>query len=391
MKHRTTTTTLLLAAALLAAATPANARSVAPPSVRAVRTPDARAWTTDAFPAGNAGISSAAKIGGHTTLAVGSRRSGQGRETTVSPVAFTRDGSEGPWREFALPEGLRASTAVPDGSGSTWVTGSRQGGSVATGRYRAGHWQVQDAPLPDHAMGGGLNGFAAAGGPDDVWAVGYYQPDDYLTFYGVIDHWDGESWQQVPTPDLGTDYWTLSAVVANGPSDVWASGNVGTEDGWTRPLLLHYDGHAWTEAATPEPDSRSGELTRLVAAGPNDIWAAGAEIGPSHQDKPIVAHYDGHRWTYQETGIDAGRLYGLVRTPGGVAVVGTALVDGVYRPTGAQLTRHGWEPLDVPQGTASGGRRPSGLVSVEGRLTVVGTDLAGTGDVPVELPFSVTR
>ncbi|MFE1316513.1 hypothetical protein [Kitasatospora phosalacinea] len=392
MKHRTTATTLLLAAALLAAAAPADAQSVPPPGTQAQAT-DARtrAWQADAFPAGEAAVRSATPVGGRTTWALGTRTVGEGRERTSVEVAYARDGADGPWRALVLPEGVSGTTVTPDGSGGTWVTGSRPGGTVSVSRYRAGHWQTQEAPLPAHAMGGGLNGFATAGDPDDVWAVGYYQPDDYLTFYGVIDHWDGKTWQQVPTPDLGTDYWTLSAVVANSPSDVWASGNVGHEDGWARPLLLHYDGRTWSRVATPELDARPGELTSLLAAGPNDIWAAGAEIGPSHRDKPIVAHYDGRSWTYQETGIDAGRLYGLVRTPNGVAVVGASLTDGVYRPTGAQLTGRGWESLDIPQSTTSGGRRPAGIVSVAGRLTVVGTDYAGAGDERAELPFSLTR
>ncbi|GLW54637.1 hypothetical protein [Kitasatospora phosalacinea] len=394
MKHRTTATTLLLAAALLAAAAPADAQSVPPPGTQVqVQASDARAraWRADAFPAGEATVRSAARVGGRTTWALGARVVGKGGKRPLVEVAYARDGADGPWRELALPEGVSGTTVTPDGSGGTWVTGSGQGGTVSVSRYRAGQWQTQEAPLPAHPMGGGLNGFATAGDPDDVWAVGYYQPDDFLTFYGVIDHWDGKAWQQVPTPDLGTDYWTLSAVVANSPSDVWASGDVGNEDGWARPLLLHYDGHAWSKVATPALDTRPGELTDLVVAGPNDIWAAGAEIGPSHRAKPTVAHYDGRSWTYQEIGIDAGRLYGLVRTPNGVAVVGASLTDGVYRPTGAQLTGRGWEPLDIPQSTTPGGRRPADIVSVAGRLTVVGTDYAGTADERVELPFSLTR
>jgi hypothetical protein len=395
MKQRTATTTLLLAAALLVAAAPANAQSVPPTGaqVRSVQAQDAnaRTWRTDAFPAGEGALNQPVRVGGHSTWALGNRTIGQGRERTSVGIAYTRDGADGSWRELALPDSVRGRTAASDGSGGTWVTGSGQGTTTPVSRYRAGQWQTWEAPLNAHAMGGGLTGFATAGDPNDVWAVGYYQPDDYLTFYGVIDHWDGRTWQSVPTPDLGTDYWTLSAVVANSPTDIWASGDVGNEDGWSRPLLLHYDGRSWTEAATPDLDTRPGELTELLALGPNDIWAAGAEIGPSHQDKPTVAHYDGHRWTYQETGIDAGRLYGLTRTQDGVAVVGAAGTDGVYRPTGARLTHRGWEPLDIPQSTTAGGRRPSGIVNVAGRLTVVGTDYDGPADERVQLPFSVTR
>ncbi|MGW4806043.1 hypothetical protein [Kitasatospora sp. NPDC004272] len=395
MRHRTAATTLLLTAALLVAAAPANAQSVPPPGTLAqnaqAQDANARTWRTDALPDSEGILNQPVRVGGHSTWALGSRAVGQGREQSSVRLAYTRDGADGSWRELALPDSVQGRTASSDGSGGTWVTSSGQGTTASVSRYRAGQWQTQEAPLHEHAMGGGLTGFATAGDPNDVWAVGYYQPDDYLTFYGVIDHWDGRAWQSVPTPDLGTDYWTLSAVVANSPTDIWASGSVGNEDGWPRPLLLHYDGRSWTKAATPELDTRPGELTELLALGPNDIWAAGAEINSSRRDKPAVAHYDGHRWTYQETGIAAGRLYGLVRTQDGVAVVGASLAGGVYQPTGARLTRHGWESLDLPQSTTTGGRRPSGIVNVAGRLTVTGTDYAGPDDTRVERPFSVTR
>ncbi|MFC8718902.1 hypothetical protein [Kitasatospora sp. NPDC057198] len=390
MKHRTAATTLLLAAALLAAAAPANAQSVPPPGTLTRHAPS---WTADTFPDGNANILEAVRSGG-STWAVGIRTTGQGRGTTAAPIVLTRDGADRAWHELALPKGLGASSVSPDDSGGTWVTDRGPGRSTPVGHYRGGHWQVQDAPLNEHATGGGISGIAATGRPDDTWAVGYYQPDDFLTFYGVIDHWDGTSWQSVPTPALDTDYWTLSAVVANGPSDVWASGTIGTPEGWPRPLLLHYDGRTWSKAAAPDLDSRYGDLTHLVATGPNDIWAAGFRNNASHDDRPLLAHYDGRTWTYQETGIAAGRLNGLTRTPDGVAVVGSVNTDGVTRPTGARLTRHGWEPLDIPQGTAPAGRFPRSVVAVGDRLSVIGLDLPGEaadGSPLPPTPFSVTR
>ncbi|GAA4838218.1 hypothetical protein [Kitasatospora terrestris] len=399
MKHRTALTTLLLPGVLLATATPADAQAVLPvtqgrTSDAPDRAPGARVWAPDAFPEGtNVGLQDAARGGGRATWAVGARQTGQGRGTTVTPVAFIRDGADRSWHELALPRGLEASAIAPDGADGTWVTGSGQGGSVPVGRYRAGRWQVQDAPLPEHSMGGGIRALAAAGGPDDVWAVGHYQPDDYLTFYGVIEHWNGESWERVPTLDLGTDYWTLADVVATGPSDVWAAGSLGTPDGWTSPLLLHYDGHAWSKVAAPDLDSRYGELTRLVAAGPGDVWAVGTESGPTRQDRVLAAHFDGRAWTRQETGLGAGRLDGATRTPGGIAVVGHTRTGSVYQPIGAQLTSRGWQPLDLPQSSTVGGRIPRSVVTDGNRLTVVGLDATGKGADGEPLPpqpFSVS-
>ncbi|RKE20435.1 DNA-directed RNA polymerase specialized sigma24 family protein [Streptomyces sp. TLI_171] len=162
-----------------------------------------------------------------------------------------------------------------------------------------------------------------------------------------------------------------------------------------RPLLLHYDGRAWSRVAAPDLDSRYGELTHLVAAGPGDIWAAGNENPDlSRHQQALVAHFDGRAWSHRDTGVELGTLNGLTRTPDGIAVVGVVVENGVYRPTGAQLRRGGWESLDLPQGPTIGGRYPRGIVSIAGRLTVVGLDSRGEaadGEPVPPLPFSLRR
>ncbi|MFD8596903.1 hypothetical protein ACFV1L_18070 [Kitasatospora sp. NPDC059646] len=308
-------------------------------------------------------------------------------------MAFARAGTRADWTELALPDGLHARTVDADGAGATWATGLKYGtaGGIPTGRYRGGRWQLQDAPAPERSLAAGINAVASAGGPDDVCAVGYCQPDDVLTFLGLIEHWNGTAWERVDGPRIDSDYWTLRDVVATGPSDVWAVGGIGTPEGWSRPLLLHVDGRGWNEVAAPDPDSRFGELTQVVAVGPDDIRASGTDTGMSRtDDHALVVHYDGRGRTRQETGIGAGRPNGLTRTAGGVAVVGAVYADGRFRPVGARSTALGWQP----QGTAPDGRIPRAVMEVGGRLTVVGIDLSGhdgNGEPLPSTPFSVTR
>ncbi|MFJ1756631.1 hypothetical protein [Kitasatospora sp. NPDC088134] len=387
MRRRTVLASM--AGALLTTAVPTGARAAEGGSERPGR------WRSEEFPAGNASVQQVSAVGGGEVWAVGSRRFGQGRgNVTTVPVLFARGVHDRVWRERALPEGLAASTVSSDGAGGVWLTGRSGATGIPAFRHRAGRWQALESPVPEHAVTAGFGGLAAAGGPDDVWAVGAYQPDDLLTFYGLIAHWDGRAWTRVAVPALDTDYWTLSAVVAAGPADVWAAGSIGTPEGWARPLLLRWDGRSWRRFAAPELDSRYGELTRLVAAGPGEVWAAGSQNDASRDQRPLLARFDGRRWTHRDTGIAAGRLEDLVRTPSGLAVVGAAGADGVFRPTGAELTRRGWEPLDLPQGTTAGGRFPTGVVSVAGRLTVVGLDSAGRapdGEPLPPAPFAVSR
>ncbi|MFI9783529.1 hypothetical protein ACIHEI_08485 [Kitasatospora sp. NPDC051984] len=390
MKRRTALTTLLLTGTLLATAAPAGAQDTGADH------PRARAWVSNDFPAGNANLQEAARTDGRTAWAVGFRMFGEGKGRSTEPVAFTRSGADAAWRELPLPDGLNARTVGDDGTGATWVTGLKTTpeGGIPTGRYQDGRWQVQNAPAPEHTFAAGFGGVAAAGGPNDAWGVGYYQPDDHLTFLGLIEHWNGTSWERVAAPELDTDYWTLNAVTATGPSDVWAAGTIGTPEGWPRPLLLHYDGRGWQRVSSPDLDSRYGELTQLVAVGPHNIWASGTEEGPDRNPRTLVAHYDGTGWTHQDTGIGAGHLHGLTRTRAGVAVVGETSRNGVYQPIGAQLTPSGWQPLDLPQSTTAGGRMPRSIMDTGGRLTVVGDDVPGkdaNGERLPSVPFSVTR
>ncbi|MGW4384494.1 hypothetical protein [Kitasatospora sp. NPDC004531] len=392
MKRRTALTTVLVSGALLLTAAPAGAEDTTADRHRP------RAWTANAFPAGNATIQDASRTEGRTAWAVGIREFGEGRDRYTKPVAFTRNGADAAWRELALPDGLKPRTVDPDGAGGAWVTGLKDNTAtgIPTARYRDGRWQTQDAPAPEHTLAAGFTDVATAGGPDDVWATGYYQPDDILTFLGMIEHWNGTSWERVPVSgiDPSVDYWTLDAVAATGPSDVWAAGSVGTPEGWSRPLLMHYDGHSWNRVSSPDLDSRYGELTELVAVGPGSVWVSGTEEGPDHNPQTLVAHYDGSSWTRQETGLGAGHLYGLTRTRGGVAVVGVNYAGGAYQPIGAELADGRWKPLDIPQGSTAGGRYPRSVVEVEGRLTVLGLDANGhdaSGEPVPPTPFSVTR
>ena len=131
----------------------------------------------------------------------------------------------------------------------------------------------------------------AAVAPNDVWAAGYWNTDSGYTGSGLplFEHWNGSSWQVVPSPQVGGgQIWGLAAVASN---DVWAVGELNTNN----TLVEHWNGSAWKRVRAPYGDSL-GWLFSVSARSANDVWAAG---GAYHGEEleTLVLHWDGSSWT----------------------------------------------------------------------------------------------
>jgi len=101
-------------------------------------------------------------------------------------------------------------------------------------------------------------------GPDDGWAVG----DG-----GTILHWDGEAWTQLASP---TDSHLFSVAMV-GSDDGWAVGGLYHPEEYT---ILHWDGEAWTEVASPT----DRYLFSVDMVSSDDGWAVGSYSSVLHWD-----------------------------------------------------------------------------------------------------------
>jgi hypothetical protein len=173
-----------------------------------------------------------------------------------------------------------------------------------------------------------LNGVAVIG-PGDAWAVGYGVSSNVP--YGTItEHWNGSSWQIVPSPNNSTPgfYNALNAVSAVSSSDVWAVGGVPTGFGAIagRSLLMHWNGASWQLLPEPPETLSWSQTTRfgVTARSSNDVWAVG---------KFDAWHWDGSAWHdvpgsgQNLSDIDANgtALWSVGTVPGGY-------VEGSYSP-----------------------------------------------------------
>jgi hypothetical protein len=147
----------------------------------------------------------------------------------------------------------------------------------------------------------------------DVWVVGRFDGGSFMR--PIVLHWDGAAWSEVAFAENEQ----LSAVWAAAPDDAWAA----TRD---TDRLYHWDGKEWRLHSThPQSYIRS-----MWGSGPRDVWAAGVSLlhwnGSSWTDRNLttgalaaawfasagdgwavgragaILHWDGHAWSRAQSG-----------------------------------------------------------------------------------------
>jgi hypothetical protein len=212
--------------------------------------------------------------------------------------------------------GVISSPIVPGGSAfegisafsstDIWAVGYRAGGmpdfSTTTGTMVA-HWNGSSwKEMPSPNVGNRMNELDAVAvmSANDVWAVGTWR-NIGESFHTLIQHWNGTAWTIVPSPNPSTDN-QLSAVAGVSGQDVWATGS--GSDGVTGvPLFLHWTGAGWNQV--PGPGGAGGGLVTLA---PDDAWAVAGNI----------AHWDGIRWSLVPNATVGGAAWSSLK---GVAAV----------------------------------------------------------------------
>jgi hypothetical protein len=231
-----------------------------------------------------------------------------------------------------------------------------------------------------------LFGIAAAA-PDDIWAVGGYnpgQPPTAVLTRPYAEHWDGSAWSATPVP-LGQVFTSqlvkLRGAAAIGPGDAWTVGHVddvGSLAAFT--LAYRWDGNQWNRVATPNPapPGQGDRLTAVVARSAGEAWAVGSSRYPQQS---LVLRWSGTQWQLQATP-DIGAL---------VAV--SADDDAKVVASGARrlMMTHGdgqWTLLpDPPEPYPPGALQLSGVALKGGRAWVVGSVARALGDGIVFGPY----
>ena len=168
----------------------------------------------------------------------------------------------------------------------SWKTATSFTGTVPPGRC------ASSPNVPNNST----NLVAVAGtSGTDVWSVGDYYGNPSSNYRTLAEHWDGNAWTIVSTPNVTGHSGRLNAVVAITPGDAWAVGQY--VDGAKRvPLTEHWDGTQWSIVSAPDPNGGSVFLLGIAALASNDVWAVGEISTGEATVATYTMHWNGKAW-----------------------------------------------------------------------------------------------
>lgn len=188
------------------------------------------------------------------------------------------------------------------GPSDVWAVGSRVASEYGSTDEvsLALHWDGSAwTELPHAAIVDEHQGFRAIGGTgtDNLWAVGG-RGGTAAKDHSYVARWDGSEWAVDPSvPDVGVQSFLLDVAVL-AADDIWIVGQENLVGPGTRPLFLHYDGARWTQVVADSFIHFSGRLEAVTAIASDDIWAVGTSATfDGDPARPLIMHWDGDAWT----------------------------------------------------------------------------------------------
>jgi hypothetical protein len=267
------------------------------------------------------------------------------------------------WRlaHAPIPPGATLESVSASGAGDVWAVGMRRNLGQLIEHWDSARWRVAPAPQP-----GGILHAIAARTPRDVWAVGSRKRG--AGFVTLVEHWNGTRWMIVASPSPPVLRGErrdaiLQAVTANSPTDVWAAGNsvIGVPATASRTLIEHWNGQRWT--IVPSPDVTSGGVTNdflfsVSGSRPDDVWAVGSwgDYLPGgfggKGDHTLTLHWDRRRWSRSITPALRQRalLSGVAATAGRAWAVGDRGVQARQHTLIERFDGKRWSVVPSPPG-----------------------------------------
>ena len=191
-------------------------------------------------------------------------------------------------------------------SGSdAWAVGSYDDNTTGASKTLIVHWNGtswRQVPSPNpRPVFSELHGVSAVSA-SDAWAVGDYWNGTASAYDTLILHWDGTARSQVNSPNpspagpFSSNY--LLGVSARSGSDAWAVGNY--DNGLSDALIVHWNGTAWSQVKAPDAAAYPTDfgLSGVSAVSASDAWAVGSyAVDGSATSSTLVLHWDGTAWS----------------------------------------------------------------------------------------------
>ncbi len=135
----------------------------------------------------------------------------------------------------------------------------------------------------------------------DVWAVGNFF-DSTNTDQAVVEHWNGVSWEAtIGLNPAGSPGSFLQGVTAVSDSNVWAVGGTNPASGSELDTLIeHWNGNSWQIVPSPNVPGTNGPNNFLNAVAAvhhdEDVWTVGRAIDQTSSFVTLVEAWNGAQW-----------------------------------------------------------------------------------------------
>lgn len=162
------------------------------------------------------------------------------------------------------------------------------------------HWNGQQWSVinsPHSGIYQSLGGISATSA-NDVWAVGMVQQDASTGMRTLIEHWNGRQWSIVSSPSPGAFFDVLTGITAIAPTNAWAVGSFANTNNSpaSKTLIEHWNGQKWSVVSSPNVGNGQNYLISVTATSANDVWTVGYS-GDGNSYRTLVEHWNGHRWS----------------------------------------------------------------------------------------------
>ncbi|MCD4693013.1 MAG: hypothetical protein K8R79_08875, partial [Calditrichales bacterium] len=172
--------------------------------------------------------------------------------------------------------------------------------------------------------------------PEDIWAVGEIYTEDSYTYdslgnwiepYNAV-HWDGEKWELKRL--LFNGNWAPKySVFAFNSNDVW----FGTSS------MIHYDGNKFHPISVPSSVFNS-RINKIWGTSGSDLYIVG--------NNGLIAHYNGQSWQKIESGTDVDLVDVWGTNDNNIWICGYTQLNGtvILHYNGEKWSKWFWSPYE---------------------------------------------
>lgn len=233
-----------------------------------------------------------------------------------------------------------------------WAVGNHVLAAPSIPRTLIEHWDGQTWSIvssPDFGPYNNQLWGVSAPAANAAFAVGNYIAGNFHS-QTLIEQWNGKHWSIVPSPNLGTDDF-LFGVSALSASQAFAVGYYQDAQGTFHTLIESWNGAFWSVVSSPTPGA-AAILQGVTSSAPDNAWAVGQTYRSNAPAQALLEHWNGSTWTVAASPDlpTNGMIFGAATAPDGT-VFGAGNLEsdtGPFATLTEQRTASGWHFVPSP-------------------------------------------